>query len=215
MEKKKNSLGFEIREPANFYTHAIPAVLFIPAIGYLLASADTDMKYYASIIYGVAFILMFTSSALYHSVPKNADEKKQWRKLDHASIYLMIAGSYTPLLLLLKGDFLLLFFCIVWGIAIFGISSKLSGKLTNHKLSLSLYLVMGWMMVFIIKPIYQQLSLEAIAWLFAGGLFYSVGSYFYNRDKKFPNIGLHAVWHLFVVAGAACHFYFTLFFLIK
>lgn len=208
-------MSFTIREKGNFYTHAVPAVLCIPALGYLLRAADTDLKFYASVIYCISFLLLFTASSLYHGVPQNDEQKKQWRKLDHASIYLMIAGTYTPtLFILFHGTLMWVLLGVQWGIALFGITMKLSGRLMNHRLSLSLYLAMSWMIVFVIKQMYDQLPIEALYWLFGGGLFYSVGAFFYNLDKKHPGKLYHEIWHLFVVGGASCHYYYTLNYLI-
>ncbi len=204
-----------LREPVNFYTHAIPAIACIPAGAYLIVSSNSALELISSIVLTICFFLLFTSSALYHGIPKNDQEVLFWRKIDHASIYFMIAGTYTPtVVLLFEGWLMWLLLIIVWGIALFGSASKLMGRLKNHKISLALYLAMGWLIVAVIHKMYVLLPIEALLWLFGGGVFYSVGAVFYNLDKKQSAKGYHEIWHLFVVGGAACHYYYTLTFLV-
>jgi hemolysin III len=221
-----------IRQPGNFYTHAIPTVCTIPAGAYLIYISNSPVKVFSSVIYALCFFLLFLTSSLYHSIPKNEIEVQKWRSYDHASIYLMIAGTYTPTVLILFSGWLMWALIItVWAIAIFGSVSKLLGKLKNHRVSLTLYLAMGWLIIVVLKQMIEFLPAWALFWLFAGGFFYSVGAIFYNLDKdiqreessgkklkyswppvikKYP----HEIWHLFVFAGAACHYYYTLKYLI-
>lgn len=206
----------QIREPGNFYTHAIPAVGSIPAFAYMAYVSDSPLKIFTTLLYGGCFLLLFTASSLYHSIPRNDQEIRFWQKIDHAGIYLMIAGTYTPTVLLLFSGWLMwTMISIVWAIAVFGVITKLSGKLRSHKLSLSLYLAMGWLIVLVLKQMFEVLPGWALFWLFFGGFFYTAGAYFYSLDKKIkPNIGYHEIWHVFVFAGAACHYYYTLYYLI-
>lgn len=201
-----------VREPVNFITHAIPAVLALPASVLMIQKSANGEVLLASIIYGLCFFLLFLASALYHSIPRNEMQVRFWQKVDHASIYLMIAGSYTPTaLLIFDGWIKWTILCVVWGIALFGVISKLSGKLRNDKLSLFLYLAMGWIVVIFIYELYKALPIEALAWLIGGGLLYSVGSIFYKLDRPIikDHFGYHEIWHVFVFAGAAAHFIYN------
>jgi hemolysin III len=203
-----------LREPANFYTHIIPAILGIPAGYFLLLKADTNIEILSVLIYTVCFVLLFTSSALYHGIPKTAEGIKQWRKLDHASIYLMIAGTYTPTLIALyEGWVFWTLLTLQWSIVVFGIWSKISNRLMHHKLSLILYLAMGWMVLLGVKTLYVKLPFDALMLLFGGGAFYSFGAWIYHLDKVKPNKGFHEIWHLFVVGGAVCHYFYTYYFI--
>jgi hemolysin III len=204
-----------IREPGNFYTHIIPAILGIPAGYLLLLKADSPSEIFSSLIYTFCFVALFTASALYHAVPKTPEAIKQWRKVDHASIYFMIAGTYTPTLIgLYDGWFMWTMLILQWSIVIFGVSSKISGKLMHHKQSLILYLAMGWMVMLGINTLITKLPQTALMLLFGGGAFYSFGAWIYHLDKQKPNKGFHELWHLFVIGGAVCHYFYTYLYLI-
>ncbi len=204
-----------IREPGNFYTHIIPAILGIPAGYFLLQKADTNTEIVSSIIYTICFVGLFTASALYHAVPKTVEGIKQWRKFDHASIYFMIAGTYTPTLLgLYDGWFMWTMLILQWTIVVIGVSSKISGKLMHHKQSLIIYLAMSWMVVLGINTLITKLPQTGLMLLFGGGAFYSFGAWIYHMDKQKPNKGFHEIWHLFVIGGATCHYFYTYFYLV-
>lgn len=204
-----------IREPANFLTHIIPAILGIPAGYFLFEKASTPLGAFSAVLYSVCFILLFTASGLYHGIPKTEDGIKFWRKIDHASIYLMIAGTYTPTLIALyEGWVFWTLLILQWSIVVFGVSTKLTGKMMHHRLSLILYLAMGWMVILGIKTLYTELSQDALMLLFGGGAFYSFGAWVYHMDKVKPNKGFHELWHLFVVGGAACHYFYTYYYIV-
>jgi len=184
-------------ELANTLSHGLGIVFGLIALPFLSSGFPTW-------IYSFSFIFLFLSSTVYHAV-KKIQLKKQLQKVDHVSIYFMIAGSYTPFIFAcLEGRNAWLFFGIMWGIVLFGTIFKLffTGKL--EKLSLILYLSMGWMVVFIIKSFMNSFDSTTIWLVVIGGLFYTCGVYFYANDKKRY---YHFIWHLFVLGGALSHYW--------
>lgn len=199
------SLGEEI---ANAVTHGIGGLLAILGLGVLMAAASTRgegaWQVVPCVIYGVAMVLMFATSTLYHSFPWPR-VKRVFRVLDHEMIFLMIAGSYTPFVLItLNGALGWTLFGIVWGIAAAGLVFEgfFTGRFKG--VSVGLYLAMGWVIVFAMKPLLANMSAAGVRWLWAGGLCYTAGAVIY-LFKKVPYH--HAVWHLMVLAGAACHYF--------
>lgn len=193
-------------EQLNTWTHGFGALLGIIALILLVVNADNTKPWhvFSVIVYGLSIIILFSASTLYHAV-ENEKRKHYFRIVDHVSIYLLIAGTYTPVLLILLTDSLgWTLFWIVWGIAAFGIILKLffTGKFETF--STLLYLVMGWLIVFDYSNLAEALGSNGVLWLFAGGLFYTVGIVFYAIHKIPYN---HVIWHLFVLAGAICHFF--------
>jgi hemolysin III len=164
-------------------------------------------------IYGVCIILMFLSSTLYHSFTIEK-VKNVLRVLDHSSIFLFIAGTYTPIILLtLKGTLRIGMLIAIWCVAIFGVCFKIFtfGKFDSFKaLSLILYIGMGWLAIIPIKSIINATSLQFFYWILAGGLLYTVGTIFYGV-KRIPYN--HAIWHLFVLAASVMHFLGIVFYL--
>ncbi|WP_300464534.1 hemolysin III family protein [Desulfobacula sp.] len=204
------SLGEEI---ANSITHGIGAALSIAALAILVVSASGNgdtLRVLSLSIYGTTLILLYLSSTLYHSF---SDERiKQFFKvMDHSSIYLLIAGSYTPIVLVsIRGAWGMTVFVIVWAMAVAGIIAKifLTGK--YDKISVLFYIAMGWLIVFAIKPMFQTVPLKLLIWLLVGGISYTFGIIFYAWEKMPYN---HAVWHLFVLGGSITHFFGILFYL--
>lgn len=161
-------------------------------------------------IYGVTLIILYSSSTLYHSFP-DGKWKSTLRIIDHASIFLLIAGTYTPVTLTaMRGPWGWSIFGIVWGIALAGIVLKIFFIHKLKYLSLVLYVVMGWLIIIAIKPLVESVGSTSLAFLVAGGLLYMTGIIFYAW-KSLPFS--HAIWHLFVLAGSICHF-FTVFYLL-
>ena len=163
------------------------------------------------IVYGISIIVLFTASTFYHSI-KNTGKKHYFRIVDHISIYLLIAGTYTPVLLITLEQSLgwpLLW--MVWGIAAFGIILKLFFTGQFEIISTLLYLVMGWLIVFDFSALSDLVHPKAIVLLFAGGLAYTLGIIFNVIDRIPYN---HVVWHVFVLAGAVFHFFMILFFVV-
>ena len=204
-----------IREPVNFYTHVIPAILAIPGAFLLLMRADTQAQHTAAWIYGICTFVLFGISSAYHSYPVTEKEIRFWQKFDHCCIYLMIAGSYTPTaLLVFDGYIRWSLFAMIWTIAIAGCLLKIFNRLKNTVLSLTIYIAMGALIVPLISEMAEKLPFSAIGWMLLGGLFYAGGTFFYYKDKPMGKLlHSHEIWHLFVVAGALSHYVYNYFYL--
>lgn len=200
-----------IREPGNFFTHVIPAFLAIPALYILIQKADNSFAYTAAYVYGLAIIILFGVSAIYHSVPKTEYGIRFWQKFDHCCIYLMIAGSFTPTALLVFDGWLRwLVFGLVWTVALVGCLLKIFNKLKNQMISTGLYIAMGCLVIPFLQKMLQTLPWSAIAWLIIGGLFYVGGTYYYAKDKPMNRFfHSHELWHVFVNFGALSHFIYN------
>ncbi len=193
-------------ERFNSISHALGAVGAFIGLGVLVHLAAQDgspWKMVSFSIYGGTLALLFSASTLYHSW--RGSLKTVFRKIDHVSIYLLIAGTYTPFTLVtLHGPLGWSLFGIVWALAAVGIAGDLTLKRGRPVFAVIVYLLMGWLALVAIQPVVENLSPEGFSWLLAGGLFYTVGIVFYALDKKVTHF--HGIWHLFVLAGAACHF---------
>ncbi|SDM56169.1 hemolysin III [Fictibacillus solisalsi] len=198
-------------EIINAITHGIGAVFSIVALILLIVFASdqgTPLAITCFAIFGVTMLLLYTASTLVHSFPEGK-VKDIFEIMDHSAIYLFIAGSYTPILLLVvKGALGWSLFGTVWGIALAGVAFKIFFTKRFVILSTIGYVLMGWLIVFAFNRVILNLSQEALAWLFTGGILYTVGAFFYVW-RKFPYN--HAVWHLFVLAGSASHFILMLY----
>lgn len=158
-------------------------------------------------IYGASLILLYLFSTLYHSLPQRG--KALFQTFDHLAIYLLIAGTYTPFALVtLRGSWGWTIFGLVWGLALIGIAVEVSMPKGRRIVPMVIYLVMGWLIVIALKPLWHSLPRAGVVWLISGGLIYTSGVYFYVWDKKMPHF--HGIWHLFVLAGSLCH-YITIF----
>ena len=195
-------------EFANTLTHALGMVLSIVGLVLLLLkstenNADT-LTITSMSIYGSSMIVLFLASTLYHAIPyKRA--KRALKTFDHCAIYLLIAGSYTPFLLVsLRTPLAIGLMVVIWSIALFGIIMKLAFVYRFKKLSLVTYLTMGWLSLIVIYQLAMNLSVGGLTLLAAGGVIYSLGVIFYVA-KRIPYN--HAIWHGFVLAGCACHFF--------
>lgn len=204
-----------IREPVNFYTHLIPAILAIPGTVILLGRANSAIELTAAWIYGICTVVLFGISAIYHSYPRTETEIRFWQKVDHCSIYLMIAGSYSPTALLVFDGFTRwALFGMIWIIAMAGSILKIFNRLQNKGLSLGIYIMMGALIVPLMREMGEKLPLTAIGWMVLGGLFYITGTIFYYKDKPMGKyIHSHEVWHLFVFAGAFSHYIYNYYYL--
>lgn len=193
------------QEILNTLSHGMGIVLGIVGLIFLLVKNKNNSLYSTLSIwtFGLSLIILYTSSTIYHFFV-NENWKKKARVLDHMSIFLLIAGTYTPICLItLEKSSGWTLFTIVWTIAALGIIMKifLTGKV--DKLSLLLYLVMGWLLVFDIKNIANSMTSQALLFLVLGGVLYTLGTIFYARDKM-PYA--HFIWHLFVLGGSASHY---------
>ncbi|QLE01571.1 hemolysin III family protein [Galbibacter sp. BG1] len=193
----------------NALTHGIGALLSMVGLVYLLQQ-DSHKTAYSTLsiwIYGLSAFLLFSISTVYHAVT-NIGKKTFLRKLDHISIYFLIAGTYTPVCLIsLESGSGWSFFWTVWGIAAVGLILKLFFTGKFEYLSLLLYLAMGWLIVFDVKNLMAALSKPELLYLVMGGLFYTIGIVFY-AIKKIPYH--HVIWHFFVLGGAISHYFMVL-----
>lgn len=202
-------------EVANAITHGIGFLLAVAAlvVGIVFAAIHNSPKVITAVaIYGASLCLLYLSSTLYHALPPGSRAKRVFHIFDHSSIYLLIAGSYTPIVLGATAPALgWTVFGIVWGMATLGIVMKAFFTGRFKAFSNFTYLAMGWMIVFALKPLWHSLGAKGFALLAAGGLCYSIGWIFYIvRSFKFA----HAIWHLFVIAGSVFHFFAILFYVI-
>ncbi|WP_179347828.1 PAQR family membrane homeostasis protein TrhA [Winogradskyella pacifica] len=196
----------KLEEQLNSWTHGFGALLGIVALVLLIIDADNlkPWSLFSVIVYGLSIIILFLASTFYHAV-EGEKRKHYFRIVDHVSIYLLIAGTYTPVLLILLTNSLgWPLFWTVWGIAAFGVILKLFFTGRFEVFSTLLYLVMGWLIVFDFSNVSEALGPNGILWLFAGGTFYTVGIVFYALQRMLYN---HVIWHLFVLGGAICHFF--------
>ena len=200
---RDQSLGEEV---ANAISHGAGCVLAIASLPVLVSHATTHGDAAAVVgasVFAVTMVVLYLISTLYHALP-HGTVKRWFNRLDHAAIYLFIAGSYMPYLLgVLRGGWGWILFCIVWGVAAFGISAKLLDRLRHPLWSTGLYVAMGWVAVVAAGPLLERLPPQNLAWLVAGGLSYTLGAVVFLLDSKIKYA--HFVWHLFVIAGSACH----------
>ena len=196
----------------NALTHFIGLLGSIIGISYLLFTNDVlpILSLSSILFFGFVLVSVYLSSTLYHYVSEPV-LKEKLRIFDHISIYYLIAGSYAPVCLITlldkSGIYIFIAICII---AIFGTIFKLFYTGKFEKLSLGLYLVMGWLIIIDIKTLFQILELNAIILLALSGLSYSLGTVFYSMEKKYA----HTIWHLFVIAGSSFHFFLVLFYII-
>lgn len=211
MDYSKDSYPYRLSDMiAGAITHGLGAILAIVGTVLLLLKASatkSTITVISAAIFGASLILSYFSSTLYHALTRTKAQKV-FHIFDHCLIYLLIAGTYTPLVLITLGGTLgWSIFITVWLLAIVGIVCKslILGK--YPKASASLYIAMGWLLIFFIVPLWHALPLPAIMLLFAGGLCYTVGIVFFAFDR-IPHF--HSIWHLFVLGGSACHYFMIL-----
>lgn len=204
--KDKNLTYYDTKEERlNVISHALGLVLSIIALVLLLLESRTSaLKSVISFaIYGTSLIVLYAASTFYHS-SQEPELRRRLNVLDHASIYVLIAGTYTPFtLIILKGWVGWTIFGISWGLALLGIILKIFYIGKFGKLSTAAYITMGWLIIFAIKPLIASLSLGGLMWLFGGGLSYTIGAVLYSIPKLKYN---HAIFHVFVLCGSFCHF---------
>jgi hemolysin III len=194
-------------EVANSLSHGIGLLLAVASLPILVqfsARQGGTASVVGASLFSATMILLYGVSTLYHALP--AGRAKHWfNRLDHAAIFLFIAGSYMPYLLgVLRGPWGWTLFGIVWGAAALGVVAKLFNRLRRPLWSTGLYLAMGWVAVIAAVPLFDRLAAPPLTWLIAGGLAYSLGAVVFHFDSKL-RYG-HFVWHLFVLAGTGCHF---------
>ncbi len=215
MKNKHLTYYNSTEEKINVITHAIGLVLSIVALILLIihASYNGSARHIVSFtIFGASLIVLYSASTLYH-YSQNPDIRHKLNILDHASIYILIAGTYTPFTLVtLKGWLGWTIFGITWGIAILGVVLKLFYTGRFDKISTIAYVAMGWIIIFAIKPLIENLPLNGLYWLLAGGISYTVGAVLYSIPKIKYN---HAIFHVFVLLGSFSHFMAIYYYVLK
>ena len=203
-----------IREPINGFRHLGGAILsFIGLLALIIKttiSSNSIIDVTAVIIFGISMILLYAASAIYHLVVASEKVLVFLRKLDHAMIFILIAGSYTPFCLIsLKNDKGWILFITISTIAICGVIFKMIWFNCPRWISTIIYIGMGWISVFIINPLYNSIPLGGIILLILGGILYTIGGIIYGikpKKLKFKNFGFHEIFHIFILLGSLCHF---------
>ena len=193
-------------EIANSVSHGIgflAAVAAVPVLVVAAARRGDVAGIVGAAVFASTLVLLYLASTVYHALPESR-AKRQFQVIDHAAIYLLIAGTYTPFTLgALRGGWGWTLFGIIWGLALGGVVVKTLIGARYSALSTWIYLAMGWLALIAVKPIWEQVPAVGLLWMLAGGLAYTVGVLFYvARGRPYA----HFVWHLFVMAGSACHF---------
>lgn len=206
-----------IREPGSAFTHLFAMLLALIASTPLLVKTASDVsgqEFASMCVFAASMVLLYASSATYHSVNLTGERLKIFRKIDHMMIFALIAGTYTPICLITLGGTLgLTLLSVVWGIAIFGMLINIFWITCPKWFSSLIYIAMGWVCVFVFGTLRSTLSTAAFLWLLAGGIVYTIGGIIYalklplfNSKHKFINS--HVIFHLFVIGGSICHFIF-------
>lgn len=198
-------------EIANSLSHGAGIVAALVGVPILLMDAarhgDTAFLVGTS-LFSATIFLLYSSSTIYHALPAGK-AKRVFRVLDHCLIYLLIAGTYTPFTLgVLRGAWGWTLFGVIWGLASVGVALKAFGKASNPVFSTTLYLLMGWIVVIALEPLVARVPTPGLLWLLAGGLSYTAGVLFFAIGSKL-RYG-HLIWHCFVLAGTACHYFAVL-----
>ncbi|WP_457554221.1 PAQR family membrane homeostasis protein TrhA [Desulfobacula sp.] len=202
------------REPVNTISHMAGAFASVVGLTLLVvfAAIRADAWHVVSFaIFGATLVLMFTASFLYHGLNISQKALLVFRRIDHIMIFMVIAGSYTPICLVpLRGPWGWSIFGTVWGIAIVGMGLKIFAMNVPRWISTMIYLIMGWLCVIAVYPLVKILTTAGLFWLALGGLSYSLGAIVYSirKPNPFPGVfGFHEIWHLFVLLGSSCHFW--------
>ncbi len=196
-------------EIANSVTHGVGVLLSVAGLVVLVTLAalhGTAWHIVACSVYGATLVLLYLASTLYHAI-QAPRAKRVFRVFDHAAIYLLIAGTYTPFVLItLRGKLGWTLFGVVWGLAVAGLVFK-SMRLEGYEIaSTVVYALMGWIGLVGIRSLYASLQLQGVLWILGGGLLYTLGIVFFAMNRRY----CHAIWHVFVLAGSVCHFYAVL-----
>ena len=203
VQARTQSRGEEI---ANSVSHGVGLLAALAATPVLVLSAVRHggaARIAGASVFAAAMVLLYLTSTLYHALPRNR-AKRVFQVLDHAAIFLMIAGTYTPITLgVLRGTWGWTLFGLVWSLAIAGVALTAGGGVRYPKLTTSLYLAMGWLILIAVKPLWLRMPSEGLLWLLAGGIAYTVGVVFYAAKRVRYS---HFIWHLFVITGTSCHY---------
>lgn len=203
-----------LRDPVSGLTHLLAALLSIFGLVLLIHRGlmkESGIVLSAFTIFGLTLILLYTASSLYHLIPASEKGLKILRKFDHMMIYVLIAGTYTPIcMVILDGMFGWTLLIIMWSLAAIGIIMKLSWMNAPTWVSLAMYIGMGWLGILAFPTMAENLPLSGLVWILMGGLAYTVGAVIYGLKKPDPLpevFGFHEIWHIFVMVGSFCHFW--------
>jgi len=206
-EKRKQTTGEEIANSISHGVGLLGAIAAIPVLIIFLKPGKDNIDLAGVLVFAISLVLLYLASTMYHALPEGK-AKRVFQIMDHTAIFLLIAGTYTPFALsTLRGPWGWSLFGLIWLLAIIGIGLELGGKFKSGKYSNILYLAMGWTGVLVIKPLITNMPTQGLMWLALGGLFYTIGVFFYAKDRKRY---FHFVWHFFVLAGSVSHFFAVL-----
>jgi len=202
-EERTQSPGEEIANSVSHGVGLLAAIAAAPVLVFSAARHGGTARIAGASVFAATMVLLYLTSTLYHALPRNR-AKRVFQVLDHAAIFLMIAGTYTPFTLgVLRGPWGWTLFVLVWGLALAGVVLTATGGARYPKLRTGLYLGMGWLILIAAKPLWLRVPPWGLFWLSAGGIAYTAGVAFYAAKRVRYT---HFVWHLFVIAGTACHF---------
>lgn len=205
-------MSIKLNDPISGLTHFIGALLSIAGLVLLVVFAairGTAWHVVSFSIFGASLILLYSASTLYHWLPLKPENREILRKIDHMMIYVLIAGTYTPICLVpIRGAWGWSLFGSIWGLAVLGIIMKVFWMNAPRWLYTSFYVLMGWLAAIAFYPLVQAISWRGVFWLVAGGVLYSIGALIYGLKKPSftPSFGFHELFHLFVMAGSISHF---------
>ena len=201
--ERQQSPGEEIANSVSYGLGLLAAIVGAPVLVFSAVQRGSPAGVVGASVFAFTTVLLYLTSTLYHALAANK-AKRVFQILDHGAIYLLIAGTYTPFTLgVLRGAWGWTLFGLVWGIALVGVVIKSMGGVKYNRLSLILYLVMGWLVIIAVKPLWRSMPSWGLFWLTAGGVAYTVGVVFYAAERiRYA----HFIWHLFVTAGTGCHF---------
>jgi hemolysin III len=201
--EREDTRGEEIANSISHCVGFLAAVAASPVLIFSAVQQGSSAGIVGASVFAFTMVLLYLTSSIYHALARNR-AKRVFQILDHGAIFLLIAGTYTPFTLgVLRGVWGWTLFGIVWGIAVAGVVLKSIGGVRYQKLSTILYLAMGWIIIIAVKPLYLNMPPWGLFWLLAGGLAYTAGVVFYAAGRiRYA----HFIWHLFVIAGTACHF---------
>ncbi|MEK6975645.1 MAG: hemolysin III family protein [Candidatus Thermoplasmatota archaeon] len=201
-------------ERFSFLSHAVGALAAAAGLTVLARRADGALAVTSAVLYGASLVLLLASSSLHHAVhPRSPVGRRALRRLDHIAIFGLIAGTYTPVSLVgLGGAWGWSIFGVIWGLFVVGALTKVFWLHQPRWFSVALYIAMGWTALVAIVPLLERFSGEALSWMLAGGVAYTGGAVIYGtkRPDLWPHwLGSHGIWHVFVLVGAACHWWFV------
>ena len=201
--KRPQSRGEEIANAVSHGAALVASVALLPILIVLAARRHDAWAVVGAAVYGTSMALLYTTSTLYHLMPHGTKAKRMWRVLDHSAIYILIAGTYTPFALgAMRGALGLSLLALMWSCAAVGVALKSGSGFAYPRLSTTMYVFMGWIALVFVKPMWEMIGAQGLAWILAGGVAYTGGVVFYARDRLRYR---HFVWHLFVMTGSACH----------